>query len=199
MLGVHKLSPTLRAVGVMSAVAVVAGGVTFAALTSNTAVLADSTIDSATASLKVWDGTTWNTTAPGFHITHLVPGTGVDEPLYLNNDGDVNMTVAAHVPTLPAAPSYGYGFSGFNNLTVTITNEDSTCTTANPAVTNMAALNAGNVPLPCSLAAGAAGNNSVTDHAGNYLVHFDINPAAVTGSQAGVGTFDIDLTGTQTS
>jgi len=185
-------------VGVISAVVIIAGGVTFAALTSNTVVVSASTIDSATASLKIWDGAAYSTTAPGYHITGLVPGHGVDENLYLQNDGGVDMTIAAHVPTLPGAPAQGYGFSGFDNLKVSITNEDPLCLAPNNVVnTDIAALNAGNVTLPCSLKAGDTGDGGTLNHAGNYLVHFDIDPSAVTGAQAGVGAFDMDLTGTQ--
>ncbi|HSX33462.1 MAG TPA: hypothetical protein VLF91_03950 [Candidatus Saccharimonadales bacterium] len=197
MLGIHKVSPTLRAVGVMSAVAIIAGGVTYAALTSNTAVLADSTIDSATASLKVFnfnDGQ-YETTGQGFHITGLVPGTGVTEHFYLQNDGQVPLTVAAHVPTLPGVPTSGnYGFSGFDNLKIDVTGDG--C--SDPVLhTNMLALNAGQVALPCAMQPGDAGDSNSAGHAGNYTIHFDIAPAAITGSQAGVGSFNIELTGTQ--
>ena len=88
---------------------------------------------------------------------------------------------------MPGPPVFGYGFSGFGNLTVDITS---------PACigvvnTNMLLLNAGEVTLPCnSLPVGPTTSRT-------YNMHFDILPASVTGSQAGVGVFDLRFTGTQ--
>jgi hypothetical protein len=191
-----KLGIIGRAIGSVGAVVALAGGITYAALTSNTATLSQSTISTGTASLKIYnfpDGQ-WETSAPGFQITKLVPGTGVDEHFYLQNDGDSSLDVTATVPTLPGPPSGGdYGFSGFQNVKVDITGEK--C--GDTVNTNLAALNAGKVALPCNpLTAGAAGNSNVTGTEGNYKIHFDINPDVVTGGSAGVGPFDIVFQGT---
>lgn len=188
-----KTSAVLRAFGVVGATAALVTGVTFAALNSS-ATLTASSILSATADLKLSNGGSFASNAPGFTITDLVPGTGVTKPLYFQNAGGVGLNITANIPTLPAAPGGGYGFTGFDNLTVTITSE--ACPT--PVMTNMLALNAGQVALPCNpLPAGAIGNSGVHPTVGNYSIKFDINPAAITGSQAGVGPFDIVFTGTQ--
>lgn len=185
------INPTLRAIGVISAVAVLVGGVTFAALNSQ-ATLTNSSINSATASLKLWDGDSWDSTAPGFIITDLIPGTGVTKPLYMQNAGTVGLNVVAHVPVAPSAT----GFSGWENLTVAIKSYKPACgITVN---TNMADLLAGDVALPCNtFTAGAAGDGNVQWTEGNYDFKFDITPAAVTGSSASVGNFDIVFSGTQ--
>lgn len=193
----RKLSIIGRAVGSVGAVVALAGGITYAALTSNTATLSQSTISTGTTGLNIYDFSTnqWATSAPGFQITDLVPGTGVDENFYLQNTGSADLDVTAKVPTLPGPPSGGdYGFSGFENVKVEITGE--ACDEP-PVVTNLAALNAAAVPLPCNpLTAGAAGNSNAAGTEGNYKIHFDINPDAVSGSSAGVGPFDIVFQGT---
>lgn len=192
----RKLAIIGRAVGSVGAVVALAGGITYAALTSNTATLSDSTISTGTASLKIYDfeAGAFQEEAPGFQITNLVPGTGVTESFYLQNDGDAPLTVTAKVPTLPAAPEGGeYGFNGFENVKISITGEKCSQTVN----TNLAALNAAPVALPCNpLAAGAAGNSNVAGTEGNYKIKFDINPDVVTGSSAGVGPFDIVFQGT---
>jgi predicted ribosomally synthesized peptide with SipW-like signal peptide len=194
------ISPLVRAVGVFSAVAVVVGGVTFAAFNSQ-ATLTSNTISTATANLQVYDTklNVFSSTGQGFTITDLVPGTGVTSPFYLKNAGGIPLAVTAHIPAAPAAPPEGYGFTGFENVKVTITSDETGCT-INTKNTTMAKLLAGEVALPCNpLAAGAQGNNSptATGTEGNYKIKFDIDPAAITGNHAGVGAFDLVFTGTQ--
>jgi hypothetical protein len=119
MLQFTKINPLARAIGVIGAVAALTTGVTFAALNSQ-ATLTNTTISSATADLLLWDGDTFESTAPGFTITDLVPGTGVEKPLYFKNAVGVPLAVTAHVPTLPSST----GFTGWQNLHVTITSDN---------------------------------------------------------------------------
>jgi hypothetical protein len=194
MRSIRLVNPVLRAIGVIGIVAGLVTGVTFAALNSQ-AVLADSSISTSTATLKLWDGDSFESLAPGFHVTDLVPGSGSGEKLfYFQNGGTVALNITAHIPDAPAAPAGGYGFSGFENVKVTFTNKHGGATID----TTMAALLAGEVSLPGNpLSAGAQGDSNVADAEGNYAVTFDINPAAVTGSHAGVGDFNVVFTGTQ--
>lgn len=189
-----KLSAILRAVGALGAVTAIVGGVTFAALNSQ-ATLTQSTITSANASLLVWDGDSFESTAPGFTITGLVPGSGSGEkPFYLRNNGGVALNVSARIPTLPSSS----GFSGWANVKVTITGNSPTCTGTNPVITNMAALNAGDVALPCNpLSVNAQGNSGVLATEGNYSFNFDVLPSSITGSQVTIGAFDINFNGVQ--
>jgi predicted ribosomally synthesized peptide with SipW-like signal peptide len=188
MPAIRSINPVLRATGVIGVVAAMVTGVTFAALNSQ-ATLTDNTISTATVGLEV--GTAANDTGAskqGFAVTGLIPGTGVDKNFYLLNTGDTPLDVTAHVPTLPGAPEGGYGFSGFENLTVDITSPD--C--AEDVVhTNMQALNAGEVALPCDdLPVAGEG-----DDARQYVAHIDIKPEAVSGAHAGVDNFDLVFTG----
>jgi hypothetical protein len=194
MRSIRLINPMLRAIGVIGVVAGLVTGVTFAAL-NDQAVLADSSISTSTAALKLWDGDSFESLAPGFHVTDLVPGTGSGEKLfYFKNEGTVALNITAHIPNAPTPPAGGYGFSGFENVKITFTNKHTGATTD----TNMAALLAGEVSLPSNpLGAGVQGNSGVADADGNYAVTFDINPAAVTGSHAGVGDFNVVFTGTQ--
>ena len=194
MINLRKFNPTMRAVGVISAVAILAGGVTFAALNSNNVTLADNTINSATASLKIWNGGAWSdTSAPGFHVTGLVPGTGVSNPLYLENDGGVALNLSAHVTGSPI-------LSGFDNdldlskVKVSIT-DDFTGYTTN---TDLAALTSGTVPFyDNAFPAGATGNSGVPGTDGNFTVKFDMDPSAVNSNSASVSSFNIVLSGQQ--
>jgi hypothetical protein len=196
MVGILKMSPLLRAIGVIGAVAALVTGITFASLNSSV-TLTNSSVLTTTADLKVYDFTPgdegYKSSAPGFTVTGLIPGTGVTKQFYLQNSGGVPLKVTARVPIAPPAPVGGYGFSGFENLKVDITGQGCD-TTVN---TDMAALIAGEVELPCNpLGAGVAGDSNA-DVAGNYDIKFDIVSSAITGSQAGVGNFDIVLKGTQ--
>lgn len=182
-----------RGVGVIGATVALMVGATFAALNS-TATLTNSSIETTNASLLVWNGSSFVQSAPGFTITGLIPGTGVDENVYFQNAGGTSVNITAHVPVLPGPPIGGYGFSGFNNVKVDVTGER--CSTT--IHTDLAALNAGDVALPCTMAAGDTANSGVPGTSGNYDFHFDINEAAVTGSSAGVDVFNMDFTGTQT-
>lgn len=190
MRSIIKVNPVFRAVGVIGAVAALVTGITFAALNSQ-ATLTNSTIDTATANLKLWDGDSFESSAPGFTITNLIPGTGSGNlPFYFQNSGGVGLNLTAHVPAAPTAS----GFSGWNNLKVTFHNDFTDSTTS----TNMQDLLDGNVPLSGgALSAGAQGNSGAPNTEGNFTAKFDITPAAVTGSSASVGAFNIDFAGTQ--
>jgi hypothetical protein len=193
MRSIRLVNPVLRAIGIIGAVAGLTTAVTFAAL-NDKAVLADTSISTTTANLTLWDGDSFEATAPGFHITGLVPGEGSGEQLfYMKNGGDMDLDVTAHVPNAPQPPAGGFGFSGWDNLTVVFTNKH----TGDTKQTNMAELLAGEVALSGTLSAGAQGDNGNATAEGNYSVVFDIKPDAVTGTHAGTGDFNVVFTGTQ--
>jgi hypothetical protein len=188
------INPVVRAVGLFAAVAALVTSVTFAALNSQV-TLSSNSISTTTASLKLWDGDSFESTAPGFTVTELVPGTGKEFPFYFQNTGSADLDITAHVPVAPTAS----GFTGWENLEVTFTSNAPGCVDGS-VETDMQALLAGEVALPCNpLSGGSQGNSGVEATEGNYKVKFDIDPSAISGSSATVGSFDIVFTGTQAS
>jgi hypothetical protein len=107
MVQLRKINPMVRAVGTMGAVAAVAGGITFAALTSNTVALSANTLSSATAHLLIGTGgsggedTTCSNTSDkaiqGMNLK-LVPGQKSDDfDFCLKNDGDVPLDITSSI------------------------------------------------------------------------------------------------------
>ncbi len=178
----NRASIIVRAVGVIAATSALVTGVTWAALTSNTATLTSTTINSATASLKLWDGDSFETSAPGFTITGLVPGTGSEQAFYFQNDGGVPLKLKAKIPALPSSS----GFAGWENAKVTFTDEQNNTT----VTTDMLALSTGDgVELP--------GDSAAAGTEGNFKAKFDIAPSSITGGQVTIDAFNIEFTGTQ--
>jgi len=101
-------SPQLKSLWIISLVAVLVTGVTFATLQSPAASLTGNTIESATADLRIGTSTsTFSTTRVGFDFPAIVPG-GAAGPangntFYLKNYGTANLAIKAAVG--PAAPS----------------------------------------------------------------------------------------------
>lgn len=193
----RHINPVARAIMVIAAVMALVTGVTFAAL-KDSVTLQGNTISSANADLLIWNGSTFAESTDGFAVTNLIPGEGSDDYyFYLKNNGGTPLKLAATVPTEPQVPAGGYGFTGWENLKVNITNHKTGC--ANPTTeTTMAALLAGEVELSCNpLAAGAQGNDQPGEEGteGNFSVSFDIEPSSVTGDNPGVGSFDLVITG----
>lgn len=189
MVSIKNISPVARAIAIVGAVVVLATSVTFAALQSQ-ATLTNSSI-STTAELKLWNGSSFQSTAPGFTINNLVPGTGSgDLPFYFQNSGGIPLQISAKVLS---APTYE-GLDDWNDLTVKIKNNVGVET----PTTFGALLSPGGVTLLGSpLAAGAQGNSGVPGTEGNYTISFDIAPSEVTGGKLSVGNFDIVFTGVQ--
>jgi hypothetical protein len=209
MISLRNINPLLRATGVIGAVAALVTGITFAQLSAS-ASLTNTSENTASAGLNIWNGSAYASTAPGFTITGLIPGTGVNENVYLQNSGGLPEAITATVPTLPTSS----GFSGWSNATVSITAQDTSCIDPPGFVensptapssgsvftvnTNLADLSSGQVILPCTMNAGDSGNSGVPGTSGNYDFHFDIAESSVTGSSASIGAFNINFTGTQT-
>lgn len=199
MVRAQQFNPLLRAILVISAVAVLVTGVTLAAI-RNTVAIENISIGSADAQLRIWNGSQFAETAPGFTVNDLIPGEGTEEYFfYLFNQGVSDLNVAAYVPNEPQEPSGGYDFTGWQNLKVTFTSYEPGCED-NMVETDMQALLAGDVTLPCNpLEEGAQGNSNVQATEGNYSVSFDIDPNSVNGDDPGVGAFDLMLSGTVTA
>lgn len=216
MISIQKINPVARAIVVIGAVMALATSVTFAALQAQ-ATLTNNTISTATAGLKIWDGDSFESTAPGVNVEGLIPGDWSEKyNVYFQNDGEGPLYLTATVPEEPALPEgmEDYGFTGWENLKVAFTGycapdynshdkkqrgwynrEDKNFVVK----TDMAALLAGEVELPCGpLAEGATGDSNTPKTAGNYSMSFKIADEAITGDSAGVGSFDIVFNGSLT-
>ncbi|HTE21438.1 MAG TPA: hypothetical protein VK674_00165 [Candidatus Limnocylindria bacterium] len=189
-----KFSPVARAIGVISAVTVLVGGVTFAALQSE-ATLTNNTLSAPDSSLLIWDGAVFAATAPGFAVEDLVPGDWTEENFfYFQNDSDANLDVKAAA----SAPTTLEGITA-EDVKVRFTSYAPECEGANTVETTLAelALVDGDVELPCnSLSEDATGNGGVEETEGNYSVSYKILPEDVTDDDVNVGSFDYTFTGT---
>jgi hypothetical protein len=104
MLRLRKINPMVRAIGTMGAVAAVAGGFTFAQLTSNTVALSGDSVDSGTAALQIsTDNITYGDTATGFTFTGLTPGVTAspNQTFYVKNTGTTDLVLNAAISALP--------------------------------------------------------------------------------------------------
>lgn len=108
MINIRKISPLVRAIGTMGAVAAIAGGITFAQLTSNTVALSPNTLTTDTASILIGTGITDTTcdnagdTAPGVVATSFKPGDPATTVNFcLDNTSDFSQTLTANIPQTP--------------------------------------------------------------------------------------------------
>jgi hypothetical protein len=95
-----------RAIGIISAVIVVATGVTFAALQSPQASLLNNTIASATADLRIGtSSSSFAATRTGFDFKDVVPGSAaypaVGNSVFLKNYGNANLGLKMAISSIP--------------------------------------------------------------------------------------------------
>jgi hypothetical protein len=107
---IKGFQPIARAIIVVSAVAVLATGVTYAALQSQTASLTGNSISTATADLRIGTtASTFSNTRTGFSFANVVPG-AVPSPVegssfYLKNYGTAPMALKVAIGTVPTNAS----------------------------------------------------------------------------------------------
>lgn len=191
----RNINPLVRAVGVFGAVSAIAIGATYALGLTSQATLQDNTISTATADLKLWDGAAFNTTAPGFTITDLIPGTPQTFPFYFQNSGAADLNLTAHVTNTPTLSGF-VNNSDLSQVQVTITNDfgvgSNTVTDLNQLV------NGAPVPLNGGvLHAHTQGDGGTPGTEGNFHATFNIPEAAINSGHAEVSAFDLQFTGTQ--
>jgi len=189
MQSIRTINPLLRAVAVISAVAVLAAGVTFAFLTS-TATLTGNTLSSATAGLLV-DGSDGDTVAtssePGFAFNNLLPGAayGSGQTLRLENNGTAQLDV-----TVSAGAGLATGTIDRNEVFVKFTNQ----TTPGFAEYTLAQLESAGRNMP-NISTGVPGflDFPLTTA---FTMQVRLGASAVTGSSASIGSFPLVFTGT---
>jgi hypothetical protein len=190
---IHNISPLARAILVIGTVAALVTSMTLAATSQATLTGNNITMAAATADLKLWDGDSFESTAPGFSFTDLEPGEP-SEPFkfYFLNDGNVPMDITASIPTLP-------DFTGlpFDAGDITLT-FDGACGDA-PLVRTMAELNdSTDDELPCNPleedAQGVVGEDDTNE--ANYNVTVEIDDSVELGDTSEtLDSFDIVFTG----
>lgn len=192
MLGIRSISPVMRAIFVIGAVAALVTSITFAALNDSVS-LTGNTLSTTNANLQIYDFTIpdWAETAEGFDFDDLVPGVYSDpENFYLRNNGGVDLDLGVKAENFVVQN----GVAG-EDITLKFEGE---C--GDPAVEyTMAALQLGPVGLPCSpLLVGEAGDSNTFGTPGNYSFAVMIDHDAVDGpGPFDAGTFDLVFSGTQ--
>lgn len=203
MRGLKSINPMVRAIGVFSAVAVVVGGVTFAALQSQ-ATLTNNTIASANAELQVKTGGAFAAQDTGFEFTGVVPGgsavPALGNAFQLRNNGEVDLKISASIPT---APTFTVDTAGGE---VDLTKVDLVLECIAGAQTfsvtsDLEALVAAHTPTPPAIAgvpleAGFLPFAS-TENEANCTAKVQMDADAITGgSSASSGNFNLVFTGT---
>lgn len=185
---IARYQPIARAVMVISAVAVLATGVTYAALQSQQATLTGNSIQTASADLRIGtSASTFGATRTGFNFNGIIPGAGAmpaaGNTFYLKNQGNALMALKVSVGTVPA------NTAGVNldKVYVTITRVD-TATVQK-------------LPLSTLVASHATGGTDVTDTLAGatiaeYKVQASMDADAYSGSGAVVDGIDIVFSGT---
>jgi hypothetical protein len=185
MQSIRTINPVLRAVGVIGVVAVLAVSVTFAALSSNSVVLADNQFATGTAHLQIWNGSAFtDSPVSGFDFTNIIPGTETAPyTFYLKNTGDVPLSISS-VSDFGAIPT---NIVDPTQVTVKITNVDQ----SNVFTTYTLSQLWDSTPdaLPGS-SIGAGVQNQ-------YDVTVLVAPGAVSGSSASLTNLDLTFTGVQ--
>lgn len=189
MLKSISISPVIRAVLVVGAVAALVTGVTFAALDSE-ATLTDNDLASATVGLQVNNtdnGGDPAATDTGFDITGLVPGSEYLPPGYhfsLTNTGDTDMRVKVKV-------TGGTESGTVDKTKVHFRFDNTTDATSSPVEYTWAELEAAGQTLP--------GVSDPDDLGVAETNHFDmrvkLDADAITGSSASIDDFTFTFTG----
>src|SRR6185295_12572971 len=98
MLSLRKINPMARAVGTMGVVAVMVGAVTFAQFQTNNVTLAANSVSVDTSVLRIWDGGTWSTSAPGFTNSNLTLNTeGPKHAFFLQNLQNAPLALSSQI------------------------------------------------------------------------------------------------------
>ena len=194
MLNANVISPVIRAILVMGAVAALVTGVTFATLQSQ-ATLTDSTISSATAGLQVKStGPDFAAQDAGFKFEDLIPGGAFspsnDGKFTLKNSGSIPLSVQVQAETVAAT---GTGTLDKTKVIVRFTNLDApgsfvdyTLAELESAARNVPGQSAGFTPT-------ALANNDND----KMTIQVKLENGAITGSgPVSVSNFDLTFTGT---
>jgi hypothetical protein len=187
--GMRGLQPLMRAVMVVSSVAVLATGVTYAALQSKSASLTSNSISTATADLRIatGDGTTFSTSRTGFSFASVVPGAAAapadGNSFYLKNYGTVQMALKVAISTVPANVSN----VDLSKTFFVITRVDTSSVQKLSVATLVSANATGGTALTDNLAGGATAQ---------YKTQVVMDDDAFSGQSASISGMDLVFNGT---
>jgi hypothetical protein len=178
---IKGINPVLRAVGIVGAVVALAGGVTYAAF-GNAVALNGTNLSTTSIGLKIWNGTTYADTAPGFNIENMgINDYSAKQLFYLKNISDHPVPVAVRLgnnypDNMPVYDGTNYGYV---KMKITAEWNNASCTAANNSVeVPLTGLYySADFDLPCeALPVGADGNPSGTANSseGLYSIQFMI-------------------------
>lgn len=178
----------LRPIGVLSAVIVLASGVTFAALQSQSATLQGSRITSATANLLIGDGQGgYGATAQGFNFDNIEPG-GAPMPtpgnsLSLKNSGTSNLALKLTMnPNTFANPQN----ANTDRIFITLTPLSGSGPMQQFSLATLMAAYTSNTPLPLNL-------NIAAGQVSQYSLQVQMTADSVTSTTSGVTLTGINL------
>ena len=184
----RSLQPLFRAVAVISSIAVLATGVTYAALQSQQATLTGNSIQSATADLRISStGATYYNTRTGFTFGEVVPGGGPSAPtansFYLKNYGTPALALKVAVNSTPV-----------NTANVDLTKVHVIFTRVDTNTTQK-------LTLAALVSANATGGLAMTDNlaggaAAQFKAQVSMDADAFTGTSADITGIDLVFSGT---
>lgn len=184
----RNFQPLFRAITVISAVAVLATGVTFAALQSQQVALTGNSIKTATAGLFIGTSTaSFDTSRVGFGFKDLIPG-GAAVPadgnnFYLKNSGTSTLNLKVAVSTVPVNAAN----VDLSKVYLVFTRVDTTTSQRLPLSSLVAGYGNGGVALSDTL----AGNGTVAHF--KYQVAMDAD--AFSGQSADITGIDVVFSG----
>jgi hypothetical protein len=184
----RSFQPLFRAVTVISSVAILATGVTYAALQSQQAVLSGNSIKTATADLKIGTSdTSFAASRAGFSFGSVVPGASAvpaeGNSFYLKNSGVPALALKVGISSIPV---------NTNNVDLSKTYLVFTRVDTNATQ---------KISLAALMAAGTANPVAITDYlaggaTAQYKAQVAMDTDAFTGQNADVTGIDIVFTGT---
>lgn len=183
----RSIQPLLRAVTVIASISILVTGVTFASLQSRQAVLAGSSIQTATADLKIGTTTTnFGSSHAGFAFSDVVPGAAPAEAansnFFLKNFGTPVLDLKVAVSSDPANPAS----VDLGKVYLIITRTDTGAVQKLSVSSLVGAYAAGGIGLTDDLAGGATAR---------YAAQVAMDVDAFTGPSAEIAGIDIVFTG----
>lgn len=184
---IRSIQPIFRAITVISSVAVLATGVTYAALQSQQAVLTGNSIKTATADLKIGTSpTSFAASRTGFTFGDVVPGstaTPADgSSFYLKNYGTPSLALKVGVSSVPTNTNN----VDLSKTYIVLTRVD----TGTTQKLSVASLVAGGTTAPVSLTDSLAGGVVA-----QYKAQVSMDADAFTGQSADITGIDLVFSG----